>query len=542
MRADDRGWVRRGGRAGVLGPVLALVAAGMWVVGGAAPVAGAADASCWSDVGSDLDGAGPDVVVGMPSYDLPGKPDAGAVVVFSDVADPGEPTPRAPVRRTVVTADDIPGLASAAGARFGTSPVVWADGPDDPDRCADLLVGAPGQQVGTRVGAGRAYLLHGSATGLDRVLQSWDEDSLPGLGGAQAGAGFGSALAAEPLSLVAVGVPGRDVGGARDAGRVVRLDYASSPSSPDVDVVEQGRSGAGAAEAGDRFGEVLGTFSTGVGPVLVVGVPREDVGSAVDSGAVASMPRDGPLTLVSQDSTGAAGRAEAGDRYGAAVDTYCTFLVDHPSCVVAIGVPGEDLSGAGNAGMVSFAAVDLFLPGQPVAPIRGLPSSLSQQASAVPGAAEAGDAFGSSLATGEFGTDAGQTHLLVGSPGEDLGRTVDAGMVTMTRLDPQTARPLAGSQPGAWSQDSTGVSGAAERGDRFGATVSAVQLSVISDDDDITWAVALATVPGEDLGSTQDAGLAHLGVPPGPGTITLQAPVVQSGAGAAMSGMRMLVG
>ena len=42
----------------------------------------------------DLDGGGPDVVVGLPSYDLPGKPDAGAIVVFSNVAAKGAADPK----------------------------------------------------------------------------------------------------------------------------------------------------------------------------------------------------------------------------------------------------------------------------------------------------------------------------------------------------------------------------------------------------------------------------------------------------------------
>ena len=40
--------------------------------------------ACWEDVPADVDGGGPDVAIGMPSYDLPGKPDAGAIVVFSN--------------------------------------------------------------------------------------------------------------------------------------------------------------------------------------------------------------------------------------------------------------------------------------------------------------------------------------------------------------------------------------------------------------------------------------------------------------------------
>ena len=73
-------------------------------------VAAAATPSCWDDVPTDLDGGGPDVVVGLPSYDLPGKPDAGAIVVFSNVAAKAAADPRSPSARTLLTADDLDGL------------------------------------------------------------------------------------------------------------------------------------------------------------------------------------------------------------------------------------------------------------------------------------------------------------------------------------------------------------------------------------------------------------------------------------------------
>jgi hypothetical protein len=495
---------------------------------------------CWDGVRNDLDGGGPDVVVGLPSYDLPGMPDAGAIAVFSNVAGPGEPNPSPPTVRTVLTADDFPGLTPQTGARFGASVVLWNDGLDDADHCADLLVGSPGKTVAGQPGAGQAYLLHGSEQGLDGVLNTYDEASLDGAGGAQAGANFGAAVAAETSSMIAIGAPGRDIGDAADAGHVVRLDYLLSDQPPLVSVVQQGGPGADRPEVGDRFGEVVHLFGTGDGPVLVVGVPHEDVGTKVDAGAVAAQPPSGPLSMVTQDSPGAGGSAESGDRYGASIDSYSTFVVDHPVCMVAVGVPGEDLGGTANAGTVSYAAVDLFLPEEPVAPIRGLALTISQDSSGVPGGAEAGDQFGSVVATGEFGTE--RLHLVVSSPTEDLGTISDAGMVTMTRIDPQTAIPLTGAQPGPWTQDSPGVAGAPETGDRFGSGVTGVQLSQPVDDEDPNWAVALVNVAGEDIGNASNAGIAYLGVPPGQGSVSLLPTTAQTGAGSGMVGMHMLLG
>lgn len=128
---------------------------------------------------------------------------------------------------------------------------------------------------------------------------------------------------------------------------------------------------------------------------------------------------------------------------------------------------------------MSFAAVDHFLPGQIVAPIRGLGVAVDQGSPGVPGTVEAGDAYGA---------------------------------------------------------------GVAEAGDRFGSAVTSVQLSQPADDDDVSWAVAVATVPDENIGSIVDAGMAHVGVPPGPGTVGLVAPGAHTGAGSGMVGMQMLVG
>ena len=119
---------------------------------------------------ADLDGGGPDVAIGLPSYDLPGKPNAGAIVVFSNVAAAGDANPKPPTARTLLTADDFSGLSSQAGARFGASVAVWGSAVDEPDHCADLLVGAPGQNVGGKTGAGQVYQLHGAPGGLNDVV------------------------------------------------------------------------------------------------------------------------------------------------------------------------------------------------------------------------------------------------------------------------------------------------------------------------------------------------------------------------------------
>jgi hypothetical protein len=523
-------------RAAALG-----VAALCGIAWGPTVPAAAADPPCWTDVRSDLDGSGPDLVLGVPSYDLPGLPDAGALVVFSNLAAAGRSDPRPATARTVVTAADV-GLTPQAGARFGAA-VAIRGALLGSDNCADLLVSAPGQDVNGRSSAGRVHLLDGTPGGLTRVLESWDEDTIAGTGGAQAGAGFGAALAIDGSSMIAFGVPGRDLGAVPDAGRVVQLDFSRS-GPPVVRLVQQGGAGAGAPERGDRFGEVLELVPTGAGQVLLVGVPREDVGSLVDAGAVAMKPLAGPLSMATQDSPEAGGKAEAGDRYGAALDSWSTFDVDHPVLMAAVGVPGEDLGRLADAGLVSIAAADLFETSEDsVGAIEGRPLTLTQDTAGIPGRAEAGDRFGSAVLTAELGPLTARLRLAVGSPGEDLGRVRDAGMVSVTTVgERQDGTPAQGAQPGGWTQDSAGVSGRAEAGDRFGSGLEGSQLATLVLDEDSVWGLALVTVPGEDIGRVRDSGMAHLGLAPGGGSVPLVPPRAQTGSGQGLVGSQMLVG
>src|SRR4051812_96711 len=388
-----------------------LLAAGPWYD------AEARAGSCASN-STDVDGRGPDVVLGLPSYDLPGKPDAGAIVVFSNVAASGSAVPRSPLGRKLLTMDDIPGLGSQAGARFGAAVLVSPDDwtGDDGDYCADLVVGIPGQNVGGQQGAGRVVRLRGSTSGVATVSATWDEASLSGLGGAQAGAAFGSSLAGVNVQSLLVGAPGRDVDGVVDAGSVVVVSGAPGR-------IKQSGSGDGALEAGDRFGEVLKVLPTCVGSFLVVGVPHEDVGSRTDTGAVVLIAPGGAQSLAHQSRPGAGDAAEVGDHYGASVDAFFTGSGSTRKGLVAVGVPGEDLGSAVDAGTVSFASFPAP-PQAAFAALAGLRATLNQNSPGVAGSVAAGDQYGTAVVTAGFGS-AGSHDLVATSPQEDVGTIGD---------------------------------------------------------------------------------------------------------------------
>jgi hypothetical protein len=104
----------------------------------------------------------------------------------------------------------------------------------------------------------------------------------------------------------------------------------------------------------------------------------------------------------------------------------------------------------------SLAAYPLGGDGRPSAD----PFWISQSSPGVPGTAEAGDEFGAALA-------ASGSHLVVGAPGEDIGRVKDAGnIVYLTYLGGQRFQGV------GYGQNSKGVADKAETRDRFGESVA----------------------------------------------------------------------
>jgi hypothetical protein len=150
-----------------------------------------------------------------------------------------------------------------------------------------------------------------------------------------------------------------------------------------------------------------------------------------------------------------------------------------------------------------------------------------------PGVTEAGDEFGAALASGDFGEDTGQLKLVATSPAENLGSVVDAGWLAMLPIEGDGS-PSPGRKAEVWTQDSPKVPGVAERGDRFGAAVTSVELTRIIDDNTLVCPITLVTVPGEQIANAANAGLAYLGVAPGARSVQLVPPVLQAGAGIGM--------
>jgi hypothetical protein len=219
---------------------------------------------------------------------------------------------------------------------------------------------------------------------------------------------------------------------------------------------------------------------------LLVGAPGLDVGSATDAGGVLvyslddGTPAGSPSTLTYSDFGAAPATA---DHLGAVMDV--------TSYHVTLGVPDREVGSASNAGeAIGFTLVD-----EPGVVELGDVTRANQNSAGAPGVAEAGDRFGADV-------DFAGAYTFVGVPGEDISSRRDAGSVARYR---EEGNNVAGAWLG-WNQDSSGVPGANESGDRFGSAVKIGWIEVLVDGDPMSEHVYVVGAPGEDIGSVRDAG------------------------------------
>jgi FG-GAP repeat len=294
--------------------------------------------------------------------------------------------------------------------------------------------------------------------------------------GAHNGDRFGSSFAIGKDGLY-VGAPGATVNGHKGAGAVYVYSYRPDNSflGPLETVITQDSPGIpGTAEAGDEFGATLSLTYTGV----VIGSPGESIGTAAGAGSVTFISEGIPVLAQSwsQNSAGVPGTAEAGDHFGAS-------LAGGGWPKVLVGVPGEDIGHLKDAGQVQY-----FIPS--TAGYKPGPA-VTQNTGGVPGTAEAGDGFGASVAQQD------RAGFLVGAPGEDVGSVKDAGSVTFLKSTSGPLKAISLTEGGI-------VGGAPQTGARFGATVSTRAGLVDSELDFVD--NSLISAPGDDVDGIAGAG------------------------------------
>jgi hypothetical protein len=298
-----------------------------------------------------------------------------------------------------------------------------------------------------------------------------------------------------------VGVPFEDIGAKTDAG-AVNVIYGSITglralnnqfwhlNSPGIQ---------GKAARRDGFGTAIasGDFNADGHADLAIGIPFRNVDGEADAGAVLTL-YGSPTGLTNvgdqlwtQNSTDVDGDCTQNDLFGSALASG-DFDGDGYSDL-AIGVPGETVGtriGAGGVNILYGSAAGLTADDDQL---------WTQNSGGVPDSSETGDAFGSSLAAGDFNND-GRDDLAVGSPLERIGAVVGAGMIHIIY---GRASGLGAAGCTAFNQGGGGILDAAELNDNFGASLAAGDF-----DNDFHDDLAIGA-PREDVGARTDAGAVH---------------------------------
>ncbi|MEU9189961.1 FG-GAP-like repeat-containing protein [Streptomyces sp. NPDC048484] len=331
---------------------------------------------------------------------------------------------------------NVPGTAES-GDQWGAATAL---GDINADGYADIAIGAPGENDTTgHADRGAVTILYGPKfdTGADTMALGDDFEPV--------GAKFGS--------TVAVG------------------DF-NADGKADVFTAATGTGGNWAARFDDGH-EVAGDLTTATGALAYADAASGDFNrdgyadvalNYRDASGVGKVTwfkgsRSLGLSKVSTISVKGGRSLAAGDVNGNGYDD------------IVIGQPYTAESGAkagGQVTMVPGAATGFTTTGM---------TTIHQGTAGVEGAAEAGDAMGWSVSTGDFNAD-GYADVLTGAPNEDITRSgankADAGAVWLLK---GASTGLTGTGSLSYSQDTTDIAGSTEKDDKLGSSVSLTDFS-----------------------------------------------------------------
>jgi FG-GAP repeat protein len=464
-------------------------------------------ASTPGGVTGDFDGDGySDLAVGVPLEDLGSGNsvrDAGAVnVLYGSVSGLSSArnqqwTQNSGTIKNQINAGDNWGFGMTAGDFDG-------------DGASDLAVGSPFDDLPGLADAGGVNILYGVAgTGLtDARNQYFTADDL---GAAAAGENFGLSLTSgdfngDGVSDLAVGIPGRSVGGVFDAGAVAVLYGVpgSGLSTSGSQTWSQGVDGIlGTAQTGDAIGTYsLAGANFGNGPEddLAIGSPFDNESGLRNDGSVNVIYGSGTgLTstgnqLWRQDSPAVVGQSENDDYFG--FDVAAADFGNGAEADLAVGAVGETLGGtakpaAGGVNVLFGTAAGLSASAN---------QFITQDTSGVQGVAASNDGFGNALAGADFGGTV-EADLAIGVAGDLVNGHGGAGSVNVL-FGSASGLVITGNQ--LWNQDSPGIAGAAESDDGFAFDVAAADFGK-GPQADLASGAAL-----EDLSGKSDAGLVNI--------------------------------
>jgi hypothetical protein len=348
------------------------------------------------------------------------------------------------------------------------------------DGFADLVVGVPGESVGSAASAGAVNVLYGTLPGLTGSDSQYLTQNTPGVGSsAEERDNFGAALATGDFNHdgfpdLAIGAFGESVGTPprTEAGAVnVLYGGAAGLTGSGSQYFTQNSPGVwSTAETNDGFGSALavGDFNTDGLADLAIGVSHESVGTPprANAGAVnvlygtpTGLIGSGSSQYFTQNTPGVPNSAERNDFFGGALaagDFDNDGFAD-----LAVGAPGESST------MVAVGALNVLYGD--AAGLTGAGSQFYyQNTPGVPGSAFYTEQFGHALAAGDFNTD-GFADLAIGVR-DDSDEASRAGAVNVL-YGSAAGLTVTGSQ--FLSQNSPGVPNTAEVNDEFGWALAA---------------------------------------------------------------------
>ncbi|MGW7410773.1 VCBS repeat-containing protein [Streptomyces sp. NPDC054833] len=378
-----------------------------------------------------------DAVLPAPGANVAGKQGAGAVVVLY-----GSKSGLSTSRRATITQNTagVPGTAEpndGFGAATATADL-------NRDGYADLVVSAPYEDTEQGEDAGKVTVLWGSKNGLTSGTD---------LPATTAGTYYGldvAALSTGPGAKTEVLVAGYE-GAMRFTGPFSRrgtygqavenqdtasvgsvalgdFDHAGLPDEVAVTVRLSGLSGGevyvdpvygGAQQMGNGLIAATGDINGDGYADLVVGDPDEPDNPGADGapggrvllwyGSAHGIARDAKPVQLTQNTPGVPDASEKQDNFGGALavaDLNRDGLAD-----IVVGAPLED-TGKRNAGQVTV------IPGRRTGALGGGAYAFTQDTAGIPGAGEAEDAFGTTVAVGDINKD-GKPELFISAAEEN---------------------------------------------------------------------------------------------------------------------------